>query len=269
MKHTNSKMLAMCCAMAMTAGALAQHDKTTEMPKKGEVPATKMGQPGDKKSDSPGMPPEMMKAWMDAGKVGPMHDWLAKFEGTWETTCKMMMPGEPTSESKGTMTSQMMLGKRFCHSTYKGEMDMGGQKVPFEGVACMGYNNTTQKFESTWVDSMSTGTMMMTGTLSADKKTLTMTGECADPMTHQMKKSREVTTWTGDDRYTMAFYEPGMDGKETQVMEISYVKTKGGMKDAMDKSKDEALKRAREMEETMTKPTPPTPAAGARPASPP
>ena len=61
----------------------------------------------------------------------------------------------------------------------------------------MGYNNVTDQFESTWVDSMSTGTMMSKGTLSADKKTLTMNSECFDPMTKKPCAGREVVTVEG------------------------------------------------------------------------
>lgn len=250
MKRTNLLAAMVCCTMTMTGAALAQHDNMHKDAK---------GHQPDMKGQMPGMDSAAMEQMMKAGTPGEMHQWMSKFAGTWDAEVKMWMdPSQPPSESKGTMTTEMMFGGRYMHSTYKGEFSMGeGMKMPFEGVACMGYNNTTKKFESSWVDSMSTAMMTMSGTLDDSKKTLTMTGECTCPMTEKPCGMREVMTWTGDDKYTMTMYN-SMDGKETKCMEIAYTRAKGAAmeKSAMDKMKDEANKKAKEMESKVKKTMP-------------
>ena len=77
----------------------------------------------------------------------------------------IFMPGAPP-DSKAVMTTTMVLGGRYSHSMFKGTW--GG--MPFEGVATLGYNNATGKFESTWMDNMGTGTMYLAGTYDKDKK---------------------------------------------------------------------------------------------------
>ncbi|MCC6322146.1 MAG: DUF1579 domain-containing protein [Phycisphaerales bacterium] len=246
----------MCCSMTM--GALAQNK--TDASKHHDMPKT--AQPGDMKKGEHGMPAmdsAAMEAMMKAGAPGEMHAWMAKFAGTWDADCKMWMdPSAPPTESKGTMTTDMMFGGRYMRSIYKGEMKMGdGPAMPFEGVAMMGYNNTDKKFESTWMDSMSTGMMTMTGTMDEAKKSLTMTGNCTCPMTNKPCGMREVMTWASDSKYTMTMYNT-MDGQETKCMEITYTKSKGASmeKSAMDKAKMEAEKKAKDMQDKMKKEMP-------------
>jgi hypothetical protein len=245
----NSKMLAamLCCSMSMTVGALAQ----PKQPEKPKAPDTK--QPADMKKDMkapPGMDSAEMEAMMKAGAPGPMHAWMAEhMAGTWDANCKFWMkPDAPMTESKGVMVSEMMWENRYCHSKFTGEMNMGeGMKVPFEGAALMCYDNITEKFQSLWIDSMSTGVMSAKGSLSADKMTLTLNGECMDPQTKKASPTREVYKFMGADKFVMEMHCT-KDGKEWKCMEITYTKSAGAMKEksSMDKMKDEAAKKAAE-----------------------
>lgn len=243
-----------CCSMSLSA--MAQHK--TDAPKMPEKP--KMGQPGDMKDKMPAMDSAAMEAMMKAGAPGEMHAWMAKFEGTWDAECKMWMsPDAPPTVTKGTTVTEMIYGGRYMHSTYKGEMKMGdGPAMPFEGVATMGYNNTTGKFESTWIDSMSTGMMVMTGTLDEAKKSMTLTGDYTCPMTNQPCGMREVMTWVSDTKYTMTMYNTMAGHGETKCMEITYTKAKGveKQKAAMDKMQEDAMKKAKEMENKIKKEMP-------------
>ena len=185
---------------------------------------------------------------MKAGTPGEMHTWLARGVGTWDAVVKMMMPGEPSSESVGTLKIEMILGGRYQHGHFKGDM-MG---MPFEGFATTGFNNLTKMFEGSWIDSMSTATMTTKGTLEGDK--LILKGEMIDPVKNKPIKERQVMSCSGNDKMMAEFYHE-LDGKEVLVMSISYTRaaTKPGMettkpadKGAMDKAKEEAMKKAME-----------------------
>ena len=73
-------------------------------------------------------------------------------------------PAAPPLEEKGSATRTMILDGRVMVETYRGTM-MG---APFTGQAKTGYDNVSGKYWATWIDSMSTGIMMMEGNCDAD-----------------------------------------------------------------------------------------------------
>lgn len=226
MARTNI-ILGVCCITALAAGIA-------------------IGQPGsDKGKDMPKGMPQMseeemkaMKAWEESATPGKMHDWMVEGCGVWDGKVKMWMaPNAPASESTCVTTITPMMGNRFTKAEVKGEMDFGGQKMPFEGFGIWGYNNTTQKFESTWVDNCGTMQLRCNGTLSSDMKVLTLQSEkFTCPMKGKDCWMREVHTRTGADTATLAMYGPGDDGKEFKVMEITYTRKPGTAPVPMKKS---------------------------------
>jgi hypothetical protein len=164
-----------------------------------------------------------MAEMMASMTPGEHHAHLAKFAGDWDVKSKMWMEeGAPPMESTAVVTAKMEMGGRFLYIHYNG--DMMGQ--PFKGVSIMGYNNNSKQHESVWVDNMSTSMWFSTGTCSADGKTYTMSGTFTEP-DGTKKTTREVTSWTGADTYTMEFFETVPGGKERKMMELAYTR-KGG-----------------------------------------
>jgi len=136
-----------------------------------------------------------------------------------------MVPGMPASESACVTTIVSILGGRYTQATTVGEFDMGGQKFPFEGMGIYGYNNVTKKFESTWYDTMGTGTMRGVGDISADMKVVTRLSTAVDAMTGKEMTMREVETMKDDNTTMLEMYGPSpIDGKEFKTMEIVYTR---------------------------------------------
>ena len=213
--------------MVLAAGALVGTPALAQKDNKAQPPA----KPGDKAAQPttpPGMTPEMAKmmaAMEAAGTPGEQHKAIqTNFAGEWDCVCKFKMdPKSPTwEESKGTTSAKMIFDGRYLKQQFKS--DFGGQS--FEGGGIFGYNNTTKKYESTWIDSMSTQQMFMTGTYDAAKKAYTFTGECADctDPSFTMKKVRFVITVNSPDKHTEEMYSTGSDGKETKDMEMTYTR---------------------------------------------
>jgi hypothetical protein len=163
----------------------------------------------------------MMEAMMKAGTPGEQHRKLAEMTGTWSMIVKMEEPGKPPTIEKGTATMKMV-DDRYLHQEAKSSM-MG---MPFHGMGVTGFDNTTKKYQGTWFDNMSTGIMTSEGTMSPDGRTLTMTGQHADPMTGKMVTSRLITTMMGPDKHVFEMFCPGPDGKEARMMEITYERAK-------------------------------------------
>jgi hypothetical protein len=175
---------------------------------------------GDKKMPSQ---EEMMKMMEQMGKVGPEHQKLAESAGTWDADVKFWMdPSAPAQTSKGTMKMEPIWDGRYMQMTFDGEMDMGGQKMPFKGMGFLGYDNAKQVYWSTWMDSMSTMMMKSEGKMEGNK--VVLHGMMFDPMTKQDTKTREVTTHKYKDHMMFEMFCAGPDGKEMKMMEITYTR---------------------------------------------
>ncbi|MBA3686320.1 MAG: DUF1579 domain-containing protein [Planctomycetes bacterium] len=172
--------------------------------------------------DAKTMPPGMDPAAMEMMKPGPEHQMLAKRAGTWDVACKMwMMPDAPAQESKGTAKTTVILDGRYIQDDFTGEF-MG---QPFKGMGLTGYDRQEKKYYSTWVDSMSTSMMQMTGTSEDNGKTVTTTGECMCPMAKEKIAFRQVEKHTSDDAFTVEMYKT-VNGKESKCMELAYTRKK-------------------------------------------
>lgn len=162
---------------------------------------------------------EKVKTLMAPGEA---HKLFEQFAGTWNFTSEMWMPGSATPEkSTGTSVNAVVYGGRFLKqdvvSTWMGE--------PFQGTACLGYDNVKKQYESLWVDSMSTSIMIESGQYDEATKTLTMTGTNSCPMTGEADhKSRSEMKFIDADHYSYTVYTNGPDGKEMKAMEIQYTR---------------------------------------------
>lgn len=120
---------------------------------------------------------------------GKEHEFLKQSEGEWE----IKMEAGGTAASIGTAKYKMGMGGLWLVSDV--EMDMQGTK--FSGHGLDSYDPAKKKYVAVWTDSMSTMPIVTEGEMSADMKTLTMTGK-----------------------------GPGQDGKETDYKMITEYKDK-------------------------------------------
>jgi hypothetical protein len=105
----------------------------------------------------------------------------------------------------------------------KGEMPGGAG--PFEGFGIYAFDNVSQRFTASWIDSMSTGIAQGTGELSKDGKVLTIKYTYSCPVTKKPTTMREVHTRTGENTQTLEMWgiEP-KSGKEFKMMKIDLTK---------------------------------------------
>jgi hypothetical protein len=153
----------------------------------------------------------MMEAWMKASTPGAPHAQLAASAGTWDVASTWWMePGKEPEKSTGTAERTMILGGRVMVEKFNGSM-MG---QPFEGMGTTGFDNVSQKYWSTWMDSMSTGMMMSTGTCEGSK--CEFTGTYNDAMTGGQQTMRMVSEH-GADSETMVMYGPGLSSDSPRL----------------------------------------------------
>lgn len=164
--------------------------------------------------------PTAEEMWAEFAKTGPEHKEMGKLIGEWDMAIKSPDHTDPTkmSTSKGTEKVEWLIEGRYTKSTTTA--DFGG--MLFTGFGINGYNTMTKKFETTWVDSMGTGQMLYTGTMS-DTQVLTMTCQYDDPMTKTKKTSKFVASWTDANTRSFKMYE--VDGStEILVMDATYTR---------------------------------------------
>jgi hypothetical protein len=160
---------------------------------------------------------KIMEIYKKVGTPGEPHKLLAKLEGSWTTRSKgWMEPGKPPVESSGTCEQKMVLEGHYLRQEYAG--DMMGQ--PFTGICLQGYDNHTKKYQSIWIDSMSTAIYFFEGLASLDGRTITQECNYDDPV---RGPSRWLTVTTVKDDNTVEFqmFLTPKGQKEEKMMEMT------------------------------------------------
>lgn len=160
---------------------------------------------------------KIMEIYKKVGTPGEPHKLLAKLEGSWTTRSRgWMEPDKPPVVSAGTCEQKLILDGHYLRQEYTG--DMMGQ--PFTGINILGYNNQTKKYESIWIDSMSTAIYFFEGTASADGRTITQKCSYDDPV-RGPAVWRSVTKIKDDNTQEFEMFIKPKAGKEEKMMEMT------------------------------------------------
>ena len=173
------------------------------------------------KKEMPADQKAMMEAMMKAMTPGEPHKLLENMVGTFDAkVSSWMQPGAPPMVSTGTSVNSWILGGRFVEQKFNGSF-MG---QPFSGIGYTGYDNIKKQYWGSWMDSMSTGVMMSTGSTSDNGKTWKFTASMPDPMTGKDAPMEERVTVTDKNHHLFEMWSPGPDGKMYKMMEITYTR---------------------------------------------
>jgi hypothetical protein len=163
----------------------------------------------------------MMDAWMKYANPGEGHKKLESAVGSWDVkVTSWMVPGAAPNTSAGTSEIRWALGGRYLEERFRGNF----MEQPFEGIGYTGYDNYKKQYVATWIDSMSTTLMMMTGKDTGG--TMVFTGTIDDPATGKPSTMRSVFTEKSRDHHVHEMYATGPDGKEFKTMEMHYTRKK-------------------------------------------
>jgi hypothetical protein len=164
------------------------------------------------------MEAEMMMKMMEIATPGAPHAEFKEWVGEWATQSQIWMaPGATPMDVTGKSTISVTMGGRYLIENMKS--DFMGQ--PFEGMLVMGFNNLDNTYFNLWMDSMSTGYSLATGTKNA-KGEIEVTGTMKDVMTPEGRPYRSVTTLVSADEHVFTMFDTTMEGTEFKVMEIVY-----------------------------------------------
>lgn len=198
-------LFAVVLAAAWAGWATAQEEAAAPTAQEGEAPAADPA----------------MEAMMAAMAPGPQHEMLASRAGTWSFTMTFWPePGAPPQTATGAAERAMAFGGRVLEESITSEV-MG---MPFEGVGHTGYDNVTGDWWSIWMDNMSTGVIVMQGSVDEESHTATWEGEMSDPMAGGKTPMKIVSRHEGPDKEVAEFYgpNPAGGGEMVKTMEIVY-----------------------------------------------
>ena len=156
-------------------------------------------------------------------KPGPEHQLFKMDEGTWDAAVELTPgPGAPQMTSKGVEVNTIGCGGLCLITDFKGEMLPG---MTFQGHGLATWDTTKKKYAGSWTDSMSQGLAVTEGTWDPAAKKMTGWMEGPD-MTGKITKTRSVVEYPTEGTRVMTAYAPMPDGKEAQVLRITYTRRK-------------------------------------------
>jgi hypothetical protein len=155
-------------------------------------------------------------------KPGPDQEILARDAGTWDAVVETAAPDGSKTFSKGTEVSTMGCGGMCLITDFSSEMMPG---VPFKGHGLTAYDSTRKKYVGSWSDSMSNGIQESESAYDPASKSLTGWTQGVDS-TGTAVKTKAVTSYPDADHRTMTMFVDGPDGKDLQVVKITYTRRK-------------------------------------------
>lgn len=162
---------------------------------------------------------EMMRMMTEAAEPGEMHKLMADhMAGSWKATAEFEGPGGEMMTSEGQSKAEMVMGGRHLKENFSGNM-MG---QPFQGMSITSYDNIGKKFQSIWIDEMSSSMMYAEGSCDEAGKVITFTGKGSDPMTgSDDAKFKYTITFESEDKHVMKMWQD-MNGEMVEMMTLTY-----------------------------------------------
>ena len=185
-------------------------------------PNAAVGAPTQPEGEMDGDMAAMMEAMTQAGTPGPHHRHLDAMLGTWHGTMKWTpAPGAPAMEFPGVAIREWVLEGRYLREVVKSE---GPGGMVFEGIGYTAFNNQDLRYETVWMDSMSTAIYMGHGTFNDQTKVFTFHQTMRDPATGRVVASWGEMDMSDPSRHVMTGWSYAEDGSVFQNAEGVFTK---------------------------------------------
>lgn len=165
----------------------------------------------------------MAAAWESAQRylaLGPQHEKLKRFLGTWDTELRFTMAGmKDMPPEKGSTTWRWLTDGRWLMSDGTGTM-MG---QPIEQHTLLGYDPLKQKFVAAMVNGHEPFLLASEGYLTRDDDALILYGTMDEYLTGEHDKPvKYVWRFRSPDHITMEVHDLAIGETDTQVVQIEY-----------------------------------------------
>ena len=131
-------------------------------------------------------------------------------------------PSSTPSEDSGAMVGSWVLDGRYTQMMFSGTV----AGAPYSGIGFAGFDNTTQQYMLTFMDSASTGMEWYTGSFDASGKKATMKASVANPVTGKPSPVEMRVTHDAAGNHVMEMWGDGLGTTMFKMMEITYTRRK-------------------------------------------
>lgn len=154
---------------------------------------------------------------------GSPHRFLAQLAGSWTGISRLWLePDTLTDESPVVGSIQLILDGRFALYLYQGTIE--GE--PQHGMFMVGYNTTTDQFESSWVDSFHNNTAIMFCVGRATDGGFSVLGSFPDPTGGPDWGWRTELEVLDEDHLVITAYNIDPEGNEAKATEARLTRVK-------------------------------------------
>ena len=154
---------------------------------------------------------------------GSPHHFLARLAGSWTGISRLWLePDTLTDESPVVGSIQLILDGRFALYLYQGTIE--GE--PQHGMFMVGYNTTTDQFESSWVDSFHNNTAIMFCVGRATDAGFSVLGSFPDPTGGPDWGWRTEVELVDGDHLVITAYNIDPEGGEAKATEARLTRVK-------------------------------------------
>jgi hypothetical protein len=154
-------------------------------------------------------------------KKSPMHDELARLVGNWDATVTFHIGGKE-NQGKARCEAKWILNENCVQQEYN-SMFMGR---PLTILQLLSYDPSKKKIVEVHMTSMSGGALMNEGESTKDGKVWTLEGPYFDMQSQKNTRLRTVYTFEDPDHFTLDWFTPGPDGKESRTIHIAHTRKK-------------------------------------------
>lgn len=158
-------------------------------------------------------------SWIALGHPSEEHKELERFVGEWRV--RIASRGDPTQSpliSEGSSSISWVLGNRFVEEYFSGKL----AEQPYEGRGFFGFDNTTRRYVSVWMESVATGVVLAYGLYRPEEQTFDFEGTVYDPLLGRTKQATTKIHFVSPDEFTIAFIEQTSAGVEFAAFELAY-----------------------------------------------
>ena len=155
-------------------------------------------------------------------KPVPEHQWLQNLVGEWRVTSEMTMgPDQPAYKSEGTESVKSVGG---LWAFGEGQLAMPGGAAMTHYFA-LGYDVSFKEYRGCWLASMSSHLWQYVGELSADGKTMTLSG-VGPSMTKDGETAnyRDVIDILNENHWTLTSSSQDESGEWREGMKAHYTR---------------------------------------------
>jgi hypothetical protein len=165
----------------------------------------------------------MGKAIEIAMTPGEEQKRLTPMIGTFDVKIRTwVIPAGTPIESTASMVSTWVLDGRYVQSMLAGEV----AGAPFNGIGYIGYDNIAKTYQTTWMDTGSTGMVWYKGNFDTAGKSATMKASVLNPLTAKSSPVELRLSIEPNGDHLTELWGQGQGAKLVKLMELRYIKAK-------------------------------------------